>query len=85
MFDDVGSKWLNAQEAADIVGVNLRTIHAWINSGQLPGTLITRKTGFRVNERDLHAFLRSRAVVAGAQEALRGQGKTEAHSVALAA
>lgn len=83
--NDTGSRWLTAHEAADIVGVNYRTIHAWVRSGALTGVILARKHGYRINERDLHRFLRSQAAVTRAREALHNQGKPKAGKQAFAA
>lgn len=73
MIDE--EKFLTAAEAADVAGVVPRTVHDWIKRGELPGRLLSRKSGYRVAQSDLYAYLRGQSALDRAGEALRGQGK----------
>ena len=50
----------SVSEIAAALGPDQVTVRRWIAKGDLPGTLDTRKGGYRVAEADLEAFLESR-------------------------
>lgn len=50
----------SVSEIAAALGTDQVTVRRWIAKGDLPGTLDTRKGGYRVAEADLEAFLESR-------------------------
>ena len=50
--------FLTAQEAADILKVNIMTIYRYINSKQLPAYKIGKQ--FRIENSDFETFIKSR-------------------------
>jgi excisionase family DNA binding protein len=52
-----GGRWLSATQVARLCGVDLKTIHNWVNKGKLPG-LRTRGRHLRFWPLDVVAFLR---------------------------
>jgi excisionase family DNA binding protein len=52
------------EEVAKRLGVSLKTVYRWINSGELPVSLIGQRT-YRIFERDLIKFVYSRRIKKG--------------------
>ncbi len=61
MADD---KWLTVAQIAEYLQIDNETVRRWLRSGELPGLLIGRKGGYRVQESDLRAFLQQKKAVA---------------------
>lgn len=61
MADD---KWLTVAQIAERLQIDNETVRRWLRSGELPGLLIGRKGGYRVQESDLQAFLQEKKAVA---------------------
>lgn len=51
-------KEYTVNEIADMVGVCLATVRAWIHNGKLKATKTSNYDGYRVKESDLDEFLR---------------------------
>ncbi len=50
-------RWLTVQQIAAMLQIDDETVRRWLRSGELPGLLLGRKGGYRVQESDLTAFL----------------------------
>ena len=55
---------LTMEQVAKRLGVSLKTIYRWIDSGELPVSLIGKRT-YRIFERDFIKFVYSRQVNKG--------------------
>jgi excisionase family DNA binding protein len=53
----VSDQWLTVAQAAEIVQVHPETLRAWLRSGRIPATLLSRRAGYRIRASDLEAFL----------------------------
>lgn len=51
-------RWLTVAEICERLRVHEETVRRWLRSGQLPGRAFGGRTGYRVRESDLDAFLR---------------------------
>ena len=56
-----GYRLLTMEEVAKSLGVSLKTVYRWIDSGELPVSLIGKRT-YRIFERDLIKFVYSRQI-----------------------
>ena len=56
-----GYDLLTMEEVAKRLGVSLKTIYRWIEAGELPVSLIGKRT-YRIFERDLIKFIYSRQI-----------------------
>lgn len=52
---------LTMEQVANSLGVSLKTVYRWIDSGELPVSLIGKRT-YRIFERDLIKFVYSRQI-----------------------
>jgi len=52
------------EEVAKRLGVSLKTVYRWIDSGELPVSLMGKRT-YRIFERDLVRFVYSRQINKG--------------------
>lgn len=50
-------RWFTVAEIAEIVKVQERTVRKWLREGKLNGRAFGGKTGWRIRESDLNAFL----------------------------
>lgn len=50
-------RWLTVAQVADVVQVHPETVREWLRTGRMPGTLLSRRAGWRVRERDVQRFL----------------------------
>jgi excisionase family DNA binding protein len=50
-------RWLTVAQVADVVQVHPETVREWLRVGKLPGTLLSRRAGWRVREGDVQRFL----------------------------
>ena len=50
-------RWLTVPQVADVVQVHPETVREWLRTGRLPGTLLSRRAGWRVRERDVQRLL----------------------------
>lgn len=64
--------WLTSQDVADLLGVNLRTVHTWIRSGQLPAINVGGRTGYRIAQDAVEQYVMSRRVRRTAESELMG-------------
>jgi len=55
---------LTMEQVSKRLGVSLKTIYRWIDSGELPVSLIGKRT-YRIFERDLIKFIYSRQIKKG--------------------
>lgn len=74
----IDEKWYTAAEVGDIFKVADYTVRDWLRSGQLEGILIANKTGWRVSESALQAFIAKRQVEAAARRIARRRGRVPA-------
>lgn len=56
----VEDKWLDSGQIANTLGVTRDTVRRWIRDGKLNGVNVGGRTGYRVRQSDLNAFLQSR-------------------------
>ena len=56
------NRWYTIAEIVNMLSVHEQTVRRWLKSGELRGTLLGRKAGYRVQGTDLQAFLETRAV-----------------------
>ena len=52
---------LTMEQVAKTLGVSLKTVYRWIDSGELPVSLIGKRT-YRIFERDLIKFIYARQI-----------------------
>ncbi len=64
-----GIAWMSTAQAAEYLGVTLRTVYGFIDEGQLPAYKFGRV--IRVKEEDLQAFIESSRIAPGSLEHLR--------------
>ena len=50
-------RWLTVQQAADVIQVHPETVREWLRTARLPGTLLSRRAGWRIREGDVQRFL----------------------------
>ena len=50
-------RWLTVAEIVARLQVHEQTVRRWLRTGRLPGRNFGGRTGYRVRERDLEAFL----------------------------
>ncbi len=50
-------EWLTVAQVAELIQVHPETVREWLRVGRLPGTLISRRAGWRVRRRDVERFL----------------------------
>jgi excisionase family DNA binding protein len=50
-------RWYTVQQIATMLQVHEQTVREWLRTGQLRGRSFGGRTGWRVRERDLAAFL----------------------------
>lgn len=50
-------RWLTVAQVAELVQVHPETVREWLREGKLPGTLISRRAGYRVRASDVDRFL----------------------------
>jgi excisionase family DNA binding protein len=70
--DGAPIEWLSSGEAADYLGVGLRTLYKFIDDGDLPGYRMGRVIRLKRNEID--AFIESRRIQPGTLDHLRADG-----------
>ncbi len=58
IFDE---RWYTVADIVEQLQVHEETVRKWIRDGDLLATSLSRKSGFRVQEQDLRAFLDRRA------------------------
>ncbi len=61
-----GYDLLTMEQVANRLGVSLKTVYRWIDSGELPVSLIGQRT-YRIFERDFIKFVYSRRVNKGSR------------------
>lgn len=52
--------WLNTTEIAGRLHIHVETVRRWLRSGMLRGVRVGGKSGYRIRERDLNKFLKSK-------------------------
>ena len=52
--------WLNTKEIAERLNIHVETVRRWLRRGILRGVHVGGKGGYRIRERDLNNFLKSR-------------------------
>ena len=56
----MGERFWTADEIAALLRVHVVTVRVWLRTGRLRGTALSRKSGYRVAEADLAAFIEAR-------------------------
>ena len=54
MIDD---KWFTVEQIAERLQVTEETVRRWLRSGELVGRNFSGRTGYRIREADVNAFL----------------------------
>ena len=49
--------WLSVGEVAERLRVHVETVRRWLRSGELRGAQLGGKSGYRITEDDLEAFM----------------------------
>jgi excisionase family DNA binding protein len=57
---DASEQWYTVQEVADLLQLHPQTLRAWLRRGDLPGTFLSRRAGWRIAASDLAAFMAAR-------------------------
>ncbi|HUQ40248.1 MAG TPA: helix-turn-helix domain-containing protein [Acidimicrobiales bacterium] len=70
--------WLSTQEAADRLGIVVRTLYRLIDEGQIPGYKIGRV--IRVKESDVDAFIESSRIEPGSLEHLYPEARVDSQA-----
>ena len=52
------ARWLDVREVAKKIGLHPETVRRMLRRGELPGRLLSKQGGWRVNEADLERFMR---------------------------
>jgi len=50
--------WVTVEEAARMIGVHEQTIRRWLRDGRMPGTLLSRRAGYRIQQVEVDRILR---------------------------
>jgi len=50
-------EWITVEEAAEKLAVHEQTIRRWLRSGRLPGSLLSRRAGYRIKLADVERAL----------------------------
>jgi excisionase family DNA binding protein len=50
-------RWIDIQDVVQRLGVHEQTVRRWIKRGELPAIMFGRRSGYRIRERDLDAFI----------------------------
>jgi excisionase family DNA binding protein len=58
--DDLRTHTLTVRDVARLANVNEDTVRRWLASGQLKGVRLSRKSGWKIRESDLDAFIERR-------------------------
>ncbi len=66
VFADFQERKLTVRDVAKLTDVNEDTVRRWLTTGQLKGIRLSRKTGWRVSEADLVAFIEQRQAMTNA-------------------
>ena len=65
----VDERMLTVAEIVDMLKVHEQTVRRWIKAGELRAIILGRKSGYRVRESDLRAFLAERDSFGDAKKA----------------
>ena len=65
-------RMLTVAEIVELLQVHEQTVRRWIKSGELRAIILGRKSGYRVRESDLRAFLEARETSADPKAAATG-------------
>lgn len=60
-------QWLTVEETAEILQVHPQTVRRWLRSGQLTGTMLNRRAGYRIRRTVIERVL---------EEGVPEEGKT---------
>jgi excisionase family DNA binding protein len=50
-------RWFTVEQIADLLQVHPETVRSWLRAGRLKGRAFGGKTGWRIRESELNAFL----------------------------
>ncbi len=53
----VGDRWFTVEQVAEIIQVHPETVRRWLREGRLKGFALGGKSGWRIRERDIDAFI----------------------------
>jgi len=62
----IDDRWFTVAEIAERLKVEDQTVRRWLKSGELVGSNFGGRTGWRIREADVNAFLEQRAGKAAA-------------------
>lgn len=57
----IEDRWYTVEEIAQRLKVTDQTVRRWLKDGDLTGTNFSGRTGWRIREADVNAFLERRA------------------------
>ena len=63
-------RWYTVEDVVDMLKVHEQTVRRWIKTGELRAIILGRKSGYRVRESDLRAFLAERDSFGDAKKAV---------------
>lgn len=53
----IDERWFSVDQIAERLQVTEETVRRWLRSGELPGRNFGGRTGYRIREADVNAFL----------------------------
>ena len=56
----MGTRFYTVAEVAALLRVRVTTVQGWLRDGKLTGVAVSRKSGYRIAEADLEAFIAER-------------------------
>jgi excisionase family DNA binding protein len=57
----IEDRWYTVEEIAERLKVTDQTVRRWLKNGELVGTNFSGRTGWRIREQDVNAFLAKKA------------------------
>lgn len=66
---------MTSSDVAELLGVELRTVHKWVRQGRLPAINMGGRTGYRISESALEQFVLARRVTSTATAELAGKNE----------
>jgi excisionase family DNA binding protein len=72
-------RWLTVSEAAERLRVGNVTVQRWLRAGKLPGTLLSRRAGWRIPERAVDALLQGEHAPSAPSDAREPRSRGSPH------
>ncbi len=51
------TQWMTVEEAAEALRVHPQTVRRWLRAGQLKGTMLSRRAGYRIKVAEVERVL----------------------------